>query len=118
MSHRITGPSNHSIRVLSRELWKTRRRIWRKLSEKLMGPQRNRIEANLKRINKKTKANDIIVIPGKVLGIGDLDHKLTIACLNCSKSARQKINDSGSILITIEELLENHPEGKNIKIFY
>lgn len=118
MSHRITGPANHYIRTLSRDLWKTKRRIWRTLSKKLMGPRRNQVEANLKRINKKTKSNDIIVIPGKVLGIGELDHKLTIACLKCSKAARQKIIDSGSTLVSIEQLLEDHPDGKNIKIFY
>jgi len=118
MSHRITGPANYYIRKLIRDLWKTRRRIWRTISKKLSGPRCNRVEANLKRINNKTKEGDVIVVPGKVLGIGDLDHKLTIACLNCSKSAREKIYDSGSTLLSIEELVEKNPQGKNIKIFY
>ncbi len=118
MSHRITGPEPFQHRKLIRDLWKTRRRIWRTISKKLSGPRRNRVEANLKRINNKTKDGDIIVVPGKVLGIGDLNHKLTIACLTCSKSAREKIVDSGSTLLSIEELVEKNPEGKNIKIFY
>ena len=91
MSHRITGPSDFYIRKLIRDMWKTKRRIWKKLSKKLSGPRQNRIEANLYRINKKTKNNDVIVIPGKVLGIGELDHKLTIACLHASKPAKKKI---------------------------
>jgi large subunit ribosomal protein L18e len=103
MSHRITGPANYYIRKLIRDLWKTRRRVWRTISKKLSGPRRNRVEANLKRINNKTKEGDVIVVPGKVLGIGDLDHKLTIACLNCSRSALNKILDSGSTLLSIEE---------------
>ncbi|MBD3195489.1 MAG: 50S ribosomal protein L18e [Candidatus Lokiarchaeota archaeon] len=118
MSHKITGPSNYYQRKLVRDLWKTKRRIWRKLSKKISGPKRNRVEANLKRINNKTKSNDIIVIPGKVLGVGELEHKLTIACLNCSKSAKQKILESGSELISIEELMEKYPDGKNVKIFH
>ncbi|MFX0058171.1 MAG: 50S ribosomal protein L18e [Candidatus Hodarchaeota archaeon] len=118
MSHRITGPSNYYQRKLIRELWKTKRRIWRKVSKKLSGSRRNRVEANLYRINKKTKNNDVIVIPGKILGIGDLDHKLTIACLAYSKNAKKKIEGSGSKLISIEELLEKNPEGKNVKVFY
>jgi large subunit ribosomal protein L18e len=72
----------------------------------------------LYRINKHTKENDVIVIPGKVLGMGELDHTLTIACLDCSKSARQKIESSGSNLISIEELLEKNPKGSGVKIFY
>ncbi len=118
LSHKVTGPTNYYTRKLIRDLWKTKRRIWRKISKKIASPRRNRVEANLKRINKKTKQNDVILIPGKVLGIGELNHKLTIACLNYSKSAKEKIAASGSKLITIEELLVENPEGKNIKIFY
>jgi len=118
MSHRITGPSNYYNRKLIRELWKTKRRVWKKVSKKLSGPRREKIEANLYRINKKTKENDVIVVPGKILGIGEIDHKLTIACLNCSKTARKKIESSGSKLLSIEELLEQNPEGKDVKVFY
>ncbi|MHA1241100.1 MAG: 50S ribosomal protein L18e [Promethearchaeota archaeon] len=118
MSHRITGPSNYYNRKLIRELWKTKQRIWKKVSKKLSGPRREKVEANLYRINKKTKENDVIVVPGKVLGIGEIDHKLTIACLTCSKTARKKIETSGSKLLSIEELLEQNPEGKDVKVFY
>ena len=118
MSHRITGPSNHYNRVLIRDLRKTKRRIWRQISKKLSGPKRNRVETNLYRINQKTKKDDTIVIPGKVLANGELNHKITIACLKCSKPAKKKIESSGSKLLTIEELLEQNPKGTNIKIFY
>ncbi|MGQ4874822.1 MAG: 50S ribosomal protein L18e [Promethearchaeota archaeon] len=118
MSHRITGPSNYYTRKLIRDLWKTKKRIWKKVSKKLAGPRKNRVEANLYRINKKTKEGDVIVVPGKVLGIGELDHKITIACLNCSASARKKIEASGSKLISISQLLEQNPKGSNVKIFY
>ena len=118
MSHRITGPSNYYNRKLIRELWKTKRRIWRKVSKKLSGPRNDRVEANLYRINKRTKENDVIVVPGKVLGVGVIDHKITIACLDCSEAARKKIETSGSKLLSIEDLLEQNPEGKNVKVFY
>ena len=118
MSHQSKGPSNYFHRKLIRELWKTKTRIWKKLSKKISSPRSNKIEANLYRINKKTKVDDIIVIPGKVLGIGELNHKLTIACLECSTPAKKKIEQSGSKLLSINELLEQNPEGKNIKIFY
>ena len=115
---KITGPSNYYHRKLIRDLWKTKRRIWKKVSKKLSGPRRNQVEANLYRINKKTKNNDVIVVPGKILGLGELNHKLTIACLMFSKSAKKKIEASGSKLISIEELLEQNPKGENIKVFY
>jgi len=118
MSHKITGPSNFYHRKLIRVLSKTKKRIWRKISKKLMSPKRNRVEANLYRINKKTKENDVIVVPGKILSIGELEHKLTIACLNCSKIAKKKIETSGSKLLSIEQLLEQNPKGTGVKVFY
>jgi large subunit ribosomal protein L18e len=84
----------------------------------MSGPRRNQVEANLFRINKNTKPNDTIVVPGKILAVGDLDHKITVACFNCSKSAKKKIEASGSKLISIEELLEQNPKGSGINIFY
>jgi large subunit ribosomal protein L18e len=118
VSHKISGPSNFYYRKLIRDLWKSKIKIWKTISKKLSGPRRNRVKANLYRINKKTKKNDIIVIPGKVLGMGELDHTLTIACLEYSKSAKRKIESSGSKLITIEELLEQNPKGSGVKLFY
>ena len=118
MSHKITGPSNFYIRKLIRNLWKTKVNIWKKVSKKLSGPRRNRVKANLYRINKKTSKDEVIVIPGKVLSMGELDHTLTIACLEYSKSAKKKIESSGSKLITIEELLEQNPKGSGVKVFY
>ncbi len=118
MSHRITGPSNYYIRKLIRDLWKTKIKVWRQISKKLSGPRQNKIKANLFRINNKTNSDDIILIPGKVLGIGELDHKLTIACLEYSQSAKKKVESSGSKLISIEDLLIQNPKGSGIKIFY
>jgi len=118
MSHKITGPNNYYVRKLIRDLWKTKIKIWKKISKTLRSPRRNRVKANLYRINKKTRNNDIIVVPGKILGMGELDHNLTIACLESSKSAKKKIESSGSKLISIEELLEQNPKGSGVKIFY
>ena len=118
MSHKILGPSNYYIRKLIRDLWKTKIKIWKTVSKKLSGPRRNRVKANLYRINNKTKKDDIIVVPGKILGMGELEHTLTIACLESSRTAKKKIKSSGSKIISIEELLEQNPKGSGVKIFY
>ncbi|MFX0006311.1 MAG: 50S ribosomal protein L18e [Promethearchaeota archaeon] len=118
MSHKITGPSNFYIRKLIRDLWKTKIKIWKTVSKKLSGPRRNRVKANLYHINKNTKKNDTIIVPGKILGMGELNHTLTIACLEYSKTAKKKVESSGSKLISIEELLELNPNGSGVKIIY
>jgi large subunit ribosomal protein L18e len=119
MSHKSYGPEDFELRKLIRRLHKTRRRIWRMVSKILSKPRKNTVEVNLYRINTKTKDGDIIVVPGKLLSIGELNHKVTIACWNASKTTRKKVDNSntGSKIITINELLEINPTGSNVKIF-
>ena len=114
-----TGPTNSNLRVLISELKtlsiKNKNRVWKMVAENLEKSTRSRREVSISRINKNTKNNDIVIIPGKVLSTGDLDHKVTVAAFRYSQSALQKINKSGKA-ISIQELTELHPNGKNIKI--
>lgn len=114
---KITGPSDLYKRKLARTLHKTKRRIWRDVADYLMAPQKNAVNLNLRSISRVAKKNDVIVVPGKILGEGTLDKSITIACYATSKSVPAKIEESGSKLITIEQLLEDNPSGSNVRIF-
>ena len=57
-----------------------------------------------------------VVVPGKVLSDGKLDHKVTVAALGFSKNAEAKIVNAGSEAISIAELAERNPKGSNVKI--
>ena len=56
------------------------------------------------------------LIPGKVLSSGDLTKKLTIAAWTFSDKAEEKIKKAGGKSISIEDLMKNNPDGKNIRI--
>ena len=103
-------------RMLARKLWKTKRRIWRDVSKRLMAPQKNRVEVNLAKLRRVTNKNDVVVIPGKVLADGELTAAITVACYSISKSALVKLEESGSKRISIEKLLEEKPTGKGVRI--
>lgn len=90
--------------------------LFKRLAIDLEKPSRIRRSVNLSRINRFTKENEFIVVPGKVLGSGELDHPLTIAAYKFSSSALSKINDSKSKAITINELIKNEIKGKKIRI--
>ena len=113
---KITGPSNIHKRMLARKLWKTQRPIWRDVSKRLMAPQRNRVEKNLGDINRVTNTGDVIVVPGKILGTGAISKSITIACYAISAQAVKKLEASKIKRLTIEELVEKHPEGKGVRI--
>ncbi|MCS7123286.1 MAG: 50S ribosomal protein L18e [Candidatus Aenigmarchaeota archaeon] len=113
-----SGPTNPSLKRLLIKLEiayrKTKRPIWKALIEKLNTPRRKRVEVNIFKIDKFVKENEIAVIPGKVLSVGELSKPLTIAAWRFSKKARVKIEKSGGKAISINELIESNP--KNLKI--
>jgi large subunit ribosomal protein L18e len=89
--------------------------IWRDVARRLEKPRRNYAEVNLSKINRYSTPNDTILIPGKVLSAGILDHQVTVAALSFSKRAFEKINKSGKCM-SIEELVKNNPKGSRAKI--
>ncbi len=117
---RKTGPTNIFHRKLIDNLGRSYRRsgasVWKSASSLLSHPRRSRVEVNLSRINRITAAKDTILVPGKVLGAGRLEHPVRIAAFDFTNSARIKILDSGGKCLTVEELLEDNPEGKSIRI--
>ena len=64
---------------------------------------------------KYTKEGDIVLVPGKVLSMGELNKNVTVAGWRFSKSAEEKINRKGKA-ITIQELMKQNPEGKKVRI--
>ncbi len=90
--------------------------IWKRIAEDLEKPSRQRRIVNLSRISKYSKENEVIIVPGKVLGSGTLDHKVVISAYQFSKSAVDKINEAGSKIIDINDLIKESPKGKNIRI--
>jgi large subunit ribosomal protein L18e len=90
--------------------------IWRAVAEKLNVRRREMVKVNLMKINKLTKENDQIVVPGKVLGFGFLDHPVIIAAVSFSESAKYKIEKINGKCLTYEELINLNPKGTNVKI--
>ena len=86
------GSTNPELRKLIVELKKTKKPIWKRVASMLEKSRRNRIEVNLWKINKFTKEGDLVIIPGKILGFGELENNIKISSFNASKIAIEKIN--------------------------
>ena len=90
--------------------------LWRDVARRLEKPKRNYAAVNLSKINRHTKPNDTVLIAGKVLSSGDLDHSVTVAALGFSSQAMSKIASAGGKCLDIEKLLQEQPKGTGIKI--
>ena len=88
--------------------------IWAKLAEYALKPSIARRDINLKRIAQLTKENDTVVFPGKVLGTGNIHHKVTLCSFSISNSAANKVLENGGKLISYSDLIEQNPTGKGV----
>ncbi len=90
--------------------------IWRALKEELAGSRANRREINVRRLAEITKGDEVVIVPGKVLGTGSLGHKLTICAFSISETAAKKVIESGGRVVTFDDLIKRHPNGKGVRI--
>ncbi len=115
-----TGPTNilvrRTIRLLRKYARVHRAPIWRYVAELLERPRRLRIAVNVSKINRYTESGDVVVVPGKVLGAGSIDHPVTVAAIAFSKQAVDKIRAAGGRVMHILQLLEENPRGSRVKI--
>ncbi|MCM2325171.1 MAG: 50S ribosomal protein L18e [Candidatus Woesearchaeota archaeon] len=90
--------------------------IWKRVATDLEKPTKQRRIVNLSKIDRYCKDDETIVVPGKVLSMGDLKKKATIAAYNFSGNAMDKIKEAGGKAISIQELLKKNPKGNKVRI--
>jgi large subunit ribosomal protein L18e len=105
-----------TIRVLRVASKKSDQAIWATIADHLDRAKRKRYAINLSRINRNTKAGETVAVPGKVLASGSLDHPVTVAAYSFSGIAVEKIALAGGRAVSLEGLLEEDIEPKQIRI--
>jgi large subunit ribosomal protein L18e len=90
--------------------------IWLRLAELALKPSSARRTINIGQIDKFVKDNDVIVVPGKVLGTGNLSYKITLCSFSISNTGAKKILQSGGKILSFSELIKSHPTGKGVTI--
>jgi len=114
-----TGPTNYQLNLLIAELEQKASekgiKLWKRLAIELKKPSRQRRTVNIYKIDKYSKEGETVVVPGKVLNVGELTKKVEVAAFSFSQSAEEKIKKQGKA-ISIHELLTKNPEGKKVRI--
>ncbi len=105
------------IQTLKIESQKHKAPIWRELAKRLEKPNKNWSEVNISHIKRYANKNETIVIPGKLLGAGYINIPVTVAAFQSSLNAKEKINNAGGKVISIQDLLKKNPNGTGIRIF-
>jgi large subunit ribosomal protein L18e len=90
--------------------------LWRDVALRLEKSRSNWAAPNLSRLSRYAADEDLILVPGKLLGSGDVEGKHTVAAYSISTSARTKIEAAGGKVVTIPDLMKKNPEGKGVYI--
>ena len=104
------------VEKLHREGKESKAKFWVAVARGLNRPRKERYEVNLTRIEKHANSTGTVVIPGSVLGSGELSKKVTVAALKFSGAAKEKIIEKGGKCLSIEELYDKNPKGKGLRI--
>jgi large subunit ribosomal protein L18e len=83
---------------------KSKAGVWSDVSRKLSGSRNNRRAVNVGEIDRASKDNSSVIVAGKVLGGGNISHKVTVAAFAFSKEARGKILQSGGACVELSEI--------------
>ena len=89
--------------------------VWSDVAERLEKPRRTHAEVNLGRIDRYARENETVVVPGKVLGSGALRTDVTVAAVDFSGTAETKIDEVGEHM-ALEQAIEQHPQGSNVRV--
>ena len=104
-----------AIVMLERKGRKEKTGIWRVAAEYLASGTATWPEVNVGHLSEVGEAAAVFV-PGKVLGGGTLDKKISVGAFSFSASARKKIEAAGGKAFSVEEFLKKYPEGSGVAL--
>lgn len=89
---------------------------WIEVASLLSGSRRKNINVNLNKINNESKAGETIVVPGKVLSLGEINKKIKIVALNFSEKAKEKLKKAGCDVLNINQEIDKNKNARGVKI--
>jgi len=104
------------IRFLKKQSRENKVDIWRDIAERLAKPRRTRIAVNISHLNRYTQKNEMVVVPGKVLGAGEMRHPVTVAAFAFSEKAKEKIKATRGKCLSFFDLIKKNPKGSKVRI--
>jgi len=109
-----TGPTNKELKETILALKRTKKKIWQRTAELLEKPSRQRRTINVFKLKKKVRTGETIIVPGKVLGNGNLDKQFTISAWQFSKQAEKKLKDAKCAVLSIQDMIKKKPKEVRI----
>ena len=111
LKHKTNPELVATIQTLRRAGWKNESPLWRLVAKSLEKPSRTWATVNVGHIARVAAQAQLVVVPGKVLGAGELAQKVDVAAWGFSDSAREKIHAVGGRCLSLSEAASANPSG-------
>lgn len=115
-----TGTTNPELKKLIEELKKAsisqKAGVWKRIATDLEKPTRQRRNVNISRIDRYAGKNELVVVPGKVLGAGEISKSIIVAAWQFSGQAKEKIIKAKGDCMSLQELLAKKPKVSELRI--
>ncbi|MDC0187346.1 50S ribosomal protein L18e [Candidatus Nitrosopelagicus sp.] len=112
----VTQAKVNMLKILKKASKENDAPIWAKVADYVQKSRSNQKIVNLTKINQTTEDGNAVVITGKILGTGNISHKVSVSSLSISNSAAKKIIESGGEVLEFSKMIEKYPTGKGVKI--
>jgi large subunit ribosomal protein L18e len=89
---------------------------WFKLSKMLSQATRKHSAVNLSVIDRQTSMGDTILVPGRVLGVGEITKKIRICSFGISAEALERLKKTRSEWIHVLDEIKKNPKAEGLKI--
>ena len=90
----VTQAKIDMLKVLKKASKENDAPIWAKVADFVQKSRSNQKIVNLTRINQTTEDGNAVVITGKILGTGNISHKVSVSSFSClvKGNAKEKLN--------------------------
>ena len=116
----INRKSNSELVKTVTELKKASRQndapLWKSVALRLEGPARNWPSVNISKLEFNLNKNSKAVVPGKLLGAGNITKKITVSAYSFSQSAKSKVEAAGGKCLSYDEFIKSNPKGTDVVV--
>lgn len=116
----INRKSNSELVKTVTELKKASREndapLWKSVALRLERPSRNWPSVNISKLEFNLNKNSKAVVPGKLLGAGNITKKITVSAYSFSQSAKNKVEAAGGKCLSYDEFIKSNPKGTDVVV--
>lgn len=92
----------------------SRKPVYKRAVKMLSKKNNQLVEVNVGKLDLVSSEDGILLVPGKVLGEGDVSKKLHVGAVAFTASAAQKISSAGGEALLMKDFVAKFGEGKGV----